>query len=96
MFCGIFDGHGPWGHIVSKRVRETVPSSLLCNWQETLASTSIGMDFELQFDREVHQFEVWKESYLKTYAVIDQELKQHRGIDSSSSGTTALTIIKQV
>ncbi|KAK6159858.1 hypothetical protein DH2020_003239 [Rehmannia glutinosa] len=29
MFCGIFDGHGPWGHFVAKRVRESMPSSLL-------------------------------------------------------------------
>ncbi|KAJ1395240.1 PPM-type phosphatase domain [Sesbania bispinosa] len=42
MFCGIFDGHGPWGHFVAKR-----------------------------------------------------DLKQHTGIDSFQSGTTALTIIKQ-
>ncbi|KAL7220325.1 hypothetical protein ACSBR2_013244 [Camellia fascicularis] len=25
MFCGVFDGHGPWGHFVAKRVGETMP-----------------------------------------------------------------------
>ncbi|KAK0595879.1 hypothetical protein LWI29_010846 [Acer saccharum] len=46
VFCGIFDGHGPWGHVVAKRVRKSVPSSLLCTWQEALTSstTSVGMD----------------------------------------------------
>lgn len=96
VFCGIFDGHGPWGHFVSKRVRESLPASLLCNWQETLALTSLDLDFEMERDRNLHWFDTWKESFLKTYAAIDQELKQHSEIDSFQSGTTALTIVKQV
>jgi serine/threonine protein phosphatase PrpC len=96
LFCGIFDGHGPWGHLVAKRVRESVPASLLCNWQETLASTSLDLDFEMEVDRNLHRFDIWKQSYLKTYAAVDQELKHHPGIDSFCSGTTALTIVKQV
>uniref|UniRef100_M8BAW9 protein-serine/threonine phosphatase n=1 Tax=Aegilops tauschii TaxID=37682 RepID=M8BAW9_AEGTA len=28
VFCGIFDGHGQWGHYVSKAVRDSLPSSL--------------------------------------------------------------------
>ena len=47
IFCGIFDGHGPWGHFVSKKVRESVPSLLLCNWQVNLALTSLGMAIAL-------------------------------------------------
>ncbi|KAB1213932.1 putative protein phosphatase 2C 73 [Morella rubra] len=88
IFCGIFDGHGPWGHLVAKRVRESVPASLLCNWQESIASTS-------EVDQNLHRFDIWKQSYLKTYATIDQELKNHSRIDSFYSGTTALTIVKQ-
>lgn len=95
MFCGVFDGHGPWGHIVSKKVRETVPSSLLCNWQETVALASQEPDLEMELDRNLRRFDLWKQSYLKTYAVIDEELKQHRRIDSFRSGSTALTIVKQ-
>lgn len=25
-FCGVFDGHGPWGHFVAKRVKKTSAS----------------------------------------------------------------------
>lgn len=97
IFCGIFDGHGPWGHVVAKRVRESVPPSLLCHWQKNLALTSLGQELDTEvLNRSIHQFDVWKQSYLKTYADIDLELKQHPGIDSFRSGTTALTIIKQV
>ena len=50
----------------------------------------------MDLDRNLHQFDIWKQSYLKTYAAIDHELKQHPEIDSFCSGSTALTIIKQV
>ncbi|XVE65576.1 hypothetical protein DITRI_Ditri08aG0010900 [Diplodiscus trichospermus] len=95
IFCGIFDGHGPWGHIVAKRVKESVPPSLLCNWQKALALTSLGQELNTELNIRIHQFDIWKQSYLKTYADIDLELKLHPGIDSFRSGTTALTIIKQ-
>lgn len=96
MFCGVFDGHGPWGHFVAKRVRKLVPAFLLCNWQENLATTSLDLDFKMEADKNIHGFDIWKQSYIKTCAAVDQDLKQHTGIDSYLSGTTALTIIKQV
>ncbi|CAA3001664.1 probable phosphatase 2C 73 [Olea europaea subsp. europaea] len=95
IFCGIFDGHGPWGHFVAKRVRESMPLSLLCNWQETLVEASLDPNFDLESDKKLHKFNVWKHSYLKTCASIDQELERHRKIDSFYSGTTALTIVRQ-
>ncbi|KAH7425463.1 hypothetical protein KP509_11G055400 [Ceratopteris richardii] len=27
-FCGVFDGHGPFGHLVAKKVRDTLPTKL--------------------------------------------------------------------
>lgn len=96
IFCGIFDGHGPWGHFVAKRVRKKLPAFLLCNWQENLAAKSLDLDFKMETERNIHRFDMWKESYIKTCAAIDQDLKQHTGIDSFQSGSTALTIIKQV
>ncbi|XP_024192970.1 probable protein phosphatase 2C 34 [Rosa chinensis] len=95
IFCGVFDGHGQWGHLVSKRVRQSMPSSLLCNWQETLSLTSLDLNFKMEMDRNLHRYDTWKQSLLKTYAAIDQELKHSAKIDSYRSGTTALTIIKQ-
>lgn len=96
LFCGVFDGHGPWGHYVAKRVRESMPSSLLCNWQETLAEASLDPDFDSESEKNLNRFNIWKHSYLKTCAAIDQELEQHRGMDTFNSGTTALTIVRQV
>jgi hypothetical protein len=70
-----------------------LPTFLLYNWQENLAEKSLDMDFKMETD---HKYDTWKQSYIKTFAAIDQDLKQHTGIDSFQSGTTALTVIKQV
>ncbi|RWW06028.1 hypothetical protein BHE74_00006453 [Ensete ventricosum] len=90
MFCGIFDGHGSWGHYVAKAVRKSLPSSLLCNWQEALALASLVAE-----NKPCH-FDVWKQSYIKSCAAVDKELEHDHGLDSFRSGTTALTIVKQV
>ncbi|XP_059630286.1 probable protein phosphatase 2C 34 [Cornus florida] len=95
IFCGIFDGHGPWGHLVAKKVQELMPSSLLCNWQDTIAPTLIKQNPGMEKNRSLQPFDIWKESYLKTCAAIDQELEHHSLIYSFHSGTTALTIVRQ-
>lgn len=92
IFCGVFDGHGPWGHFVAKQVRESMPPYLLCNWQETLALATLNG----ASDKKIHSIDIWKRSYLKTCASIDQELERHTGIDAFYSGTTALSIVRQV
>ncbi|KAK1315634.1 putative protein phosphatase 2C 73 [Acorus calamus] len=98
MFCGVFDGHGSWGHFVAKRVRELLPSFLLCDWQEVLSMNSLvsGIEEEIEVEKKSTQFDVWKESYLRTCTAVDKELKRHCGLDSFYSGTTALMIVKQV
>ncbi|KAF6141251.1 hypothetical protein GIB67_024335 [Kingdonia uniflora] len=95
IFCGVFDGHGPWGHFVAKHVRESMPPCLLRNWQESLAVISLDPDFNFGSDKKLNRLDVWKRSYLRTCAAIDQELEQHRGIDAYHSGTTAITIVRQ-
>ncbi|KAK7273143.1 hypothetical protein RIF29_14189 [Crotalaria pallida] len=32
IFCGVFDGHGPYGHRVAKRVRDSFPLKLIAQW----------------------------------------------------------------
>jgi len=97
IFCGIFDGHGPWGHYVAKQVRNSMPLSLLCNWQKILAQATLEPELDLEgSNKKISRFDIWKQSYLKTCATVDQELEHHRKIDSYYSGTTALTIVRQV
>ncbi|EOA30931.1 hypothetical protein CARUB_v10014078mg [Capsella rubella] len=87
-FCGMFDGHGPWGHVIAKRVKKSFPSSLLCQWQQTLASLSSSPECSSPLD-------LWKQACLKTFSVIDLDLKINPSIDSYCSGCTALTAVLQ-
>ncbi|KAA8523474.1 hypothetical protein F0562_009897 [Nyssa sinensis] len=32
IFCGVFDGHGPYGHMVARRVRDSLPVLLCTQW----------------------------------------------------------------
>ncbi|KAM3323998.1 putative protein phosphatase 2C 34 [Capsicum chacoense] len=94
IFCGVFDGHGPWGHLVAKRVRKLMPPALLINWQKWVAHTVDGTDGINGIDTSCNiQCDIWKQSYFETCSIIDQELEQHA--DSFYSGTTALTLIRQ-
>ncbi|PKA58405.1 putative protein phosphatase 2C 34 [Apostasia shenzhenica] len=89
IFCGVFDGHGSWGHHVARKVCKSLPSSLLCNWQEAIALAIVD-------DRiSSGHFEIWKESFLRTFAAVDKELEGNPRLDSFNSGTTALSIILQ-
>ncbi|XP_047316765.1 probable protein phosphatase 2C 34 [Impatiens glandulifera] len=93
IFGGIFDGHGPWGHLVSKRVRKLMPSFLLCNWQETLSEAFLKLSGATPDKSD--QSHIWKQAFFRTYSAIDQDLKRQNRIDTFHSGTTALTFVKQ-
>uniref|UniRef100_A0A7N0TZ12 protein-serine/threonine phosphatase n=1 Tax=Kalanchoe fedtschenkoi TaxID=63787 RepID=A0A7N0TZ12_KALFE len=124
VFCGVFDGHGPFGHMVAKRVRDALPLKLSAHWEasskcgadvlreislNTAGSTvsedvvSISADDESRLpllDTEdtgshIELFEILKESFLKSFRVMDRELKMHTNIDCFCSGTTAVTLVKQ-
>ncbi|XP_076951220.1 putative protein phosphatase 2C 34 [Bidens hawaiensis] len=95
MFCGVFDGHGPWGHLVGKRVKKVMPAYLLHFWQETMAQCSILMNGEMFKNANFDQFGMWKKSFLKACATVDYDLELHPVIDSFYSGTAALTVIRE-
>ncbi|KAF3776760.1 putative protein phosphatase 2C 33 [Nymphaea thermarum] len=38
VFCGVFDGHGPFGHLVAKRVRDSLPFKLSAHWQVNIGN----------------------------------------------------------
>lgn len=98
-FCGIFDGHGPLGHFVAKCVNKSLPSLLLRNWQDFLAVHSLEFDLDAELNhltKKARDFSIWKQAYLRTCSVIDQELERHPRVDSFDSGTTALAIVRQV
>lgn len=122
IFCGVFDGHGPFGHMVAKKVRDSLPLKLNSHWElngiveevkensinaigsmnsEEVSFVSADEESRLSNDSEETEkhpeiFRTLKESFLKAFKVMDRELKLHPSIDCFCSGTTAVTLVKQV
>jgi serine/threonine protein phosphatase PrpC len=116
VFCGVSDGHGPHGHLVARKARDTLPSKLRDliyeDYGESPISNSDGFLLEetsspyadvedkspMSGQKEGHGelFNSMKDSFRKAFRVTDKELKLQRNIDSICSGTTAVTLIKQV
>lgn len=92
VLCGIFDGHGQWGHYVAKAVRESLPPALLRRWREavTLAALIDGGEKRLCECRP----DLWRQSYLAACAAVDAELRASRRLDAVHSGCTALSLVK--
>lgn len=111
VFCGVFDGHGPYGHMVARKVRDYLPVLLSTHWKTTSDSENSngnGNSHEEEEDGLYEEFEVGekervpekyiplKKSILKSFRLMDMELKTHPSIDCFCSGSTAVTLIKQV
>ena len=106
MFCGVFDGHGRNGHLVSRLARDYLPS-LLLNHRNALLLATNDSDFTdsngtSSFDSKdssvssPEMFDEWSEACISAFKAMDRELKLQPNFDCSYSGTTAVPIIKQV
>ncbi|CAM8942543.1 unnamed protein product [Rhodiola kirilowii] len=47
VFCGVFDGHGPFGHMVAKRVRDSLPLKLSAHWEANSKSGDVLREMSL-------------------------------------------------
>ncbi|MBA0839326.1 hypothetical protein Goarm_005069, partial [Gossypium armourianum] len=92
VFCGVFDGHGPYGHMVAKKVRDHLPLKLSAHWEVNISRPSVDLDVT---EKNPDIFKTLKESFLKAFKVMDRELRLHTNIDCFCSGTTAVTLVKQ-
>ncbi|KAI9192543.1 hypothetical protein LWI28_024530 [Acer negundo] len=94
-FCGVFDGHGKNGHIVSKIVRNRLPS-LVLSQKNTITKIKSDKKFKNRDGEEPsNEFYKWQEACVSAFKVMDKEVKLQENLDCSSSGTTAVVVIKQ-
>ncbi|CAJ2675260.1 unnamed protein product [Trifolium pratense] len=90
-FCGVYDGHGRNGRIVSKIVNNSLPSLILS--QKNALEEINGVDNKQnQFSK---NFLNMKEAILGAFKVMDEEVKLQENLDCSCSGTTAVVVIRQ-
>lgn len=101
VFCGVFDGHGRKGHMVSRAVRDALPSLLLRHRVDNAYDSSDCDEMSL-FDGWLSSassspelFDEWKEVCISAFKAMDKELEFHPNLNSFHSGTTAVTVIKQ-
>ncbi|XP_074566619.1 putative protein phosphatase 2C 33 [Curcuma longa] len=118
IFCGVFDGHGPNGHMVARKVRDILPLNLCANLQlntgnHDLKENNINIMNSEAIPSTIPQeqprppnvceekdghskfFKEVKVSFLKTFRIVDKELRLRPEIDCFLSGTTAVTLVKQ-
>ncbi|XP_031381137.1 probable protein phosphatase 2C 52 isoform X1 [Punica granatum] len=111
IFCGVFDGHGPYGHLVARKVRDALPVKLqtVLHSSSSKQNASGGSCFtaiskrmdesvgdpEKEGSAEEKLNSLWREAFLKSYKAMDKELRSHPNLDCFCSGSTAVTIVKQ-
>ncbi|OWM72309.1 hypothetical protein CDL15_Pgr018194 [Punica granatum] len=123
VFCGVFDGHGPYGHMVAKRVRDSLPLKLFSHWEAKKSKENVLKEISLnaatginsegttsgpsteqsrvcceleETEKQQETFQTLKQSFLKAFRGMDRELRMFTNIDCFCSGTTAVTLVKQL
>jgi serine/threonine protein phosphatase PrpC len=107
VFCGVFDGHGRCGQLVSKLVRDYLPFLILSHrnallpdddeepaFSDAASPSSSSTDDAPSPARQL--LEEWRGACAGAFEAMDRELKaQAAAVDCSFSGTTAVCAIKQ-
>lgn len=84
VFCGVFDGHGPYGHLVSRAMRYLLSRKLQDFWNSLETNGKKSRSSKLfrkkkKFKRDfreddgVHEhelFSAWKDAYMKALTFI--------------------------
>ncbi|XP_060202162.1 probable protein phosphatase 2C 1 [Lycium barbarum] len=101
-FCGVFDGHGPHGHLVARKVRDALPLKLLQSFESKGNGSDTYQDPQAEVvDLDKDQMVAdkvdtqWKEAFLQSYKAMDKELRSQPNLDCFCSGSTAITLVKQ-
>ncbi|KAL3617438.1 hypothetical protein CASFOL_037759 [Castilleja foliolosa] len=98
FLCGVFDGHGPSGHKVARFVRDHLPAKISRIYgQPCVDGKNSVLDIETdQTDESKNPLYLsWKARLTKGYHEIDEELEGDASIESYSSGTTSVCVLKK-
>ncbi|KAF8103767.1 hypothetical protein N665_0185s0039 [Sinapis alba] len=91
IFCGVFDGHGPMGHKISRHICDTLPSRV----HSRIKSSKPGGNENDNNNLKSQQEGLLEKVLVTFFKKIDGELGLDSPYDSFCSGTTAVTVLKQ-
>lgn len=77
-------------------IYDDVSSSDLISIASEEAPLSADAGFDKEEEKSADFYAVMKDSLLKAFKVMDKDLRLHGNIDCFFSGTTAVTVVKQV
>ncbi|KAI3514856.1 hypothetical protein L1887_13603 [Cichorium endivia] len=104
VYCGVFDGHGPSGHKVSRYVRDTLPSKLSWLFRDSQIHGKTCLNHNHGSNQKVTNlddnnkdtvFPLWKKRITESFKEMDEDLEKDKSIDSYGSGSTSVSILKQ-
>ncbi|VVB12818.1 unnamed protein product [Arabis nemorensis] len=99
IFCGVFDGHGPMGHKISRHVCENLPSRVHSKIRSSKSGSNENVEnnnsSESQEESQEVLFRECEDVLVTFFKQIDSELGLDSPYDSFCSGTTAVTVLKQ-
>ncbi|KAG7553709.1 PPM-type phosphatase domain [Arabidopsis suecica] len=94
IFCGVFDGHGPMGHKISRHVCENLPSRVHSKIRSSKSAGNENVENNSSQSQE-ELFREFEDILVTFFKQIDSELGLDSPYDSFCSGTTAVTVFKQ-
>ncbi|KAK3227418.1 hypothetical protein Dsin_007280 [Dipteronia sinensis] len=111
IFCGVFDGHGPSGHKISRYVRDNLPLKLSSSIKQLQThngvATRVGKKDRKQTSSctekghddhgndKNHFFRSLQASIVQSFKEVDEELSVDSAMDGYCSGTTSVNVIKK-
>lgn len=96
-FCGVFDGHGPLGHDISRFVRDQLPIKITEAIKRLVIKQERKHNHVQKNDDDTDSFlEELKSYIISAFQEVDEEIGMDTVMDGYCSGTTSVNIIKKV
>lgn len=101
FYCGVFDGHGPSGHKVSRYVRDFLPGKISKSYRHpSLDGKTDVLDVETEGDEHPEArnplYLSWKARLIKCFHEMDEQLERENSVESYCSGTTSVSVLRKV
>ncbi|OMO84982.1 phosphatase 2C (PP2C)-like protein [Corchorus capsularis] len=96
FFCGVFDGHGPSGHRIAHYICDNLPAKVSSEIKLSKENSSKGNECDMEHGRRDDILSSWETSLVEAFREVDVDLSFDESLDSYSSGTTAVTVLKKV